>query len=609
MERLGGMLREIYSRYQNYIENILFPLILVLYPLVKINQGIDVADTTYSLANFQYFGSMDGTWMVATFLANAVGSLFMRLPFGGTLMGMYFYTALVQSLTALVVYEALRRRLSVRIPAALVFGGELIALGLCWCPSTILYNYLTYLLMSVGVILLYRGILEENRKYYVAAGFFLGMNVAVRMPNVVQAAFIVAVWYGGAVNGKAFLQSARDTLWCIAGYAVGFGMPLAAICARYGIGAYPAMVQTMFAMTEKATDYKPSAMLTGMLGDYITGLCWLAFAGACMAGGRLLLAVQRKWFAQKHGAVILCCGIYVAVFAVLLRFYWGRGMFTFLYYEYSSMYYPTVLLLVAAVCMGVYCLLGKEVGKEQRIMAVLVLVQIFVTPLGSNNALYPIINNLFLVVPFVLWVCYGRIAAWKRRGSVLFPVGSFVWAIPFAMLVVFVFVQSVGFHMTFSFQDGIDGVARDVKLSAPDKAAGVYTNQDNAAWLSELAEYTESAGLTGRKVILYGEVPGLGYLLDMPSALSTFWADLDSYRMAEYERDLDRIEIPPVVIVSSPIAAYLNEDADGMNWFGVKKEVLDGDGKLQILADYMAGHGYEETFGNGRYVVYVTEEQ
>lgn len=607
MGGLSGALRNTYNKNQNRIENVLFPLILVLYPLVKINQGIDVADTTYSLANFQYFGSMDGTWMVATFLANAVGSLFMRLPFGKTLLGMYFYTSLVQSLTALGVYEALQKRLAVRIPAVLVFIGELTALGLCWCPSTILYNYLTYLLMAVGVMLLYKGILEENRKYYAAAGIFLGMNVAVRMPNVVQAAFIVAVWYGGAVSGRAFLQSVRDTLWCIAGYIVGFGVPLAVICVRYGVGAYPAMVQTMFAMTEKATDYKPTSMVTGMLGDYITGLYWLIFAGICMAGGWLLLRAQCRWFAGKRGMAVLCCGIYAAVCAVLLRFYWGQGVFTFLYYEYSSMYYPTVLLLLVAVFVAGYCLFGKEVGKEQKIMAVLVLVQIFVTPLGSNNALYPIINNLFLVLPFMLWVCYGRIAAGMQKQSGVLPVGTLTWGIPFVMLVVFVLVQSVAFHMAFSFQDGIDGAARDTKLSAPHKAAGIYTNQDNAAWLSELSEYTESEGLTGREVILYGEIPGLGYLLDMPSALSTFWADLDSYRMVEYERDLGGIAAPPVVIVSSPVAAYLNEDADGMNWFGIKKEELDRDEKLQMLADYMAGHSYEESFGNGRYVVYVTE--
>ena len=44
-----------------------------------------------------------------------------------------------------------------------------------------------------------------------------------------------------------------------------------------------------------------------------------------------------------------------------------------------------------------------------------------------------------------------------------------------------------------------------------------------------------------------------------------------------------------------------------MNWFGVDQEKLDADEKLQIIAEYMREYSYQEVFGNGRYVVYVTE--
>ena len=576
------------AAFKNYIENGLFIVLLAFYPLILINQGLDVLDTTYSLANFQYFASMDSTWMVATFLSNVAGYLMMHLPLGDTLQGMYFYTALVQSVIALAVYLVMRKRIS----APLVFVGEWIALGLCWCPSTVLYNYLTYLLMTAGMLLLYNGILKDNRKYYIAAGICLGVNVAVRMPNVVQAAFIVALWYGAVVCGRTYKKTVQDTLRCILGYVVGFGVPFAAICIRYGIGAYPAMVQTMFAMTEQAVDYKPTAMITGMFRDYAVGLFWLIFAGICMAGGWLLFELQRRIFKDKSGAVCACRIIYVAVLLVLLRFYWGKWVFTFHYYEYSSMYYPAVLLLLMAVFAAVYCLINKGVRTEQKIMAVLVLVQVFVTPLGSNNDLYPILNNLFLAVPFLLWVAKPK---------------SFVWKAPLVLLIVFMLIQSTGFHMSFAFRDGEEGEARDTVLTMPSKAAGIYTNKDNAAWFEELVEYAQDTELSGREVILYGNLPGLSYLLDMPPALSTFWPDLDSYRMVEYERDMGLLTEPPVIIVASPIAAYLNEDADGMNWFGANKEALDADRKLQMLADYMSEHAYRETFANGRYVVYVTE--
>lgn len=600
----------VYNKYRSFIEKILFPAFLVLYPLLRINQGIDVSDTTYSLANFQYFTSMNGTWIVATFLSNVVGNLMMRFPFGHTLMGMYLYTTLVQSVTAVMVYAILRRK----IPALFVFVGEWIALGLCWCPSTVLYNYLTYLFMTAGILLLYQGIVKDDRKYYVAAGIFLGANVAVRMPNVVHMAFIVALWYGAVICGRTLRKTVRDTLWCVLGYVIGFGVPLTVICIRYGVSAYPTMVRNIFAMTEKAADYKPSAMVTGMFGDYIKGLVWLIFAGICIAGGWLLFTIQRKFFADKRGMDVLCKAVYIAVLLVLLRFYWGRGVFTFLYYEDSSIYNSAVLLLLATILVALYCLFRKSIQPRLKILAILLLVQIFITPLGSNNYLYPIINNLFIAVPFFLWVAYDRFTcgmAENVRGgesSVLRTENSaFIWGAPLVLLIALVCIQSTGFHMTFAFRDGIHGEVRDTRLTIPVKAAGVYTNQDNAAWLEELTAYMQNEDLTGRELISYGDLPGLGYLLDMPPALSTFWPDLPSFLMSEYERDMVQLVSPPVIIVASPVAAYLNEDADGMNWFGTNREALDADEKLQILKDYMAEQSYKETFGNGRYVVYLAE--
>lgn len=636
MKQIG----RIYNRYQKYIEYFIFPLILVIYPLLKINQGIDVSDTTYSLGNFQYFGSMEGTWMVATFLANAVGSLLMHLPFGNTLIGMYFYTALFQSAAALVAYMVLRRK----IPAMIVFLGEFMALGLCWCPSTILYNYLTYLLMTAGVLLLYCGVLESGRKsacLYVAAGVCLGINVAVRMPNVVQTAFIVVVWYGafsvpesdGAISERAgampesigvasentrtprqqiWKRALNDTLWCVLGYIVGFGISFIAVCIKYGVKAYPSMVQTMFAMTEKATDYKPASMVTGMFGDYFTGLYWLLFVGVCIVAGWLLLKIQQKLFPENGIMGIFCRLVYVVALTVLLRFYWGKGMFSFRYYEYSSIYYPTVLLLIAAIAAAVCCLFRKTVCAEQKTLAMIVLVQIFVTPLGSNNDLYPIINNLFLVIPFLFWAACGWFLTENKQTA-----WGFAWKTPFVILCLFVLIQSIGFHRNFVFQDGVLGESRTMCITSPGKAANVYTGQDNGELLQELAEYAEKEELTGKELISYGELPGLGYLLDMPPALSTFWPDLDSYRMVEYERDMAQIEAEikemgaenaPVIILASPVAAYLSEDADAVNWFGADREAMDADEKLQMLHIFMRRYEYQEQFCNARYAVYVTEK-
>lgn len=697
-----------YDNCKKGIENILFPLALFLYPFIGVCQGLDLEDTTYSLANFQYFGQMNGTWMVATFLSNVWGSLLMHLPFGETMIGMNCYATLVQSAMALMVYLTFRKKM----PAPLLFVGELIALGLCWAPSVVLYHNLTYLFMTAGILFLYCALtasrveLPDSRKkegkqgagditaaggalhsgrqrlYFVAAGLCLGANVAVRMPNVVQAALILVVWYGTALTcrknsvrykagGGSSMARALvvSTGWCLAGYLAGFGLPFLAICLRYGVFAYPDMVRTLFAMTDQAADYKPTSMLTGMFGDYGKGLYWLAFAVLCIAAAGLAEAVRgrlygagrtektldpraasggqkgmsgeekvetgllenadlRQWDAYKITDVMIKAG-YCLLLAVLLRFYWGRGMFTFRYFYYDSIYDPTVLLLLAVIGMAVFCLIKKEMAAEKKILAAAVLLEIFLTPLGSNNHLYPIINNLFLAVPFLLWAAYDEAIRVRRYGRFRVLGGSaasladgesrallpaFLWQIPLVLLVAFVLVQSIGFHMKFAFNDGVFGEPRDVRAVLPEKAAGIWTNQEKSALLEELVRFAEEEGLTGRKVISYGKLPGLSYLLDMPPALSTGWPDLASYRMEEYRRDMEAVEAAyetgeelPVVMVSTPVAAYLSDDGEAIAWFGVDMEACAADEKLQILGAFLDEHGYKECFGNAEYVVYCAE--
>ncbi|MDE5934010.1 MAG: hypothetical protein K2H40_16220, partial [Lachnospiraceae bacterium] len=198
-----------------------------------------------------------------------------------------------------------------------------------------------------------------------------------------------------------------------------------------------------------------------------------------------------------------------------------------------------------------------------------------------------------------------------------------------AMIVgLMVFIPSSGVHMQFVFLDGVWGEKRDTLLTGIPKVEGIYTNKENAELFLDLAAYAKQQDFAGREVILYGEVPGLSYLLDMPTAISTAWPDLDSFRLVQFEQDMEKVELKcaneaerysesgaerreeealqnrPVVIVSSAIAAYRSEDAEAYQWFGVDTEELDADEKLAVLLQFLDEYGYEETFCNMRYAVY-----
>ena len=49
----------IYSQRNKALE-ILFAVLLLLLPLLKINQGVDLTDTPYSLGNYRFFDPVSG---------------------------------------------------------------------------------------------------------------------------------------------------------------------------------------------------------------------------------------------------------------------------------------------------------------------------------------------------------------------------------------------------------------------------------------------------------------------------------------------------------------------------------------------------------------------
>lgn len=560
-----------WPQIEKKLNQIVFPLLLLVYPLLLINQGIDISDTTYSLGYYRFMDEMDVTWVLATYLANVVGALFMKLPMGDTLLGMNLYTGLLVSVIALVCFYVLSKWM----PAWLVFVGEVIALSLCWCPTTTLYNYLTYLLFAAGSLLLCQALFTDQGKYYVLAGVCLGLNVMVRFSNLAEAALIVAVWYMGWLGRDKIGMTIKRTGLCLAGYLAGFGSVLFLIIVQYGADAFGGMVGSLFGMTKEASDYTLWGMLSATASAYLVGFKWMAYMVPCIGAGMVMFCFKKGQY-ERVKKLLYCAGI-----LVLLRFYWGQGMFSFRYYNEGCIFQWMMLFLILSVgcCMaGVGGYVTKD--KQERLLAAVILIILLITPLGSNNYTYQNMNNLFLAAPYTLWVCYRLFV--KMRQAVHFPWKAFV-----ALILLMTLVQGIGFGCRYVFRDGIYGEARDSKVENSRILKGMYTTEDNAKSLTELISFCEESGVTDKPVLLWGNAPGLSYILDVPSAIFTTWPEIPSNTYAALEQALMDLDGEPTVILH-------NETGE---------PIVEGE-KTDLILDYVETHDYECVFKNGNYQIY-----
>lgn len=555
-------------------EKLVFPILLLVYPLLLINQGIDITDTTYSLGYYRFMDEMDITWVLATYLANVAGAFLMKLPMGDTLLGMNLYTGLIAGLIAFICYYPAKKWFA---PWA-AFTGELIALSLCWCPTTTLYNYLTYLLFAAGGILLYQGIKQDKKSFYILAGICLGLNVMVRFSNLTEAALILAVWYASWLHKERLSDVLKRTGLCIAGYIAGLGSILTVIAFRYGLGSFADMISGLFGMTNEASDYTLWGMVSATASAYFAGFKWMLYMIPCIFAGMIMFYIKKGQY-EIVKKILFCIGI-----VLLLRFYWGQGMFSLRYYNEGSIFQWMMLFLILSVicCMAQLCG-GLKTDGDEKILAAVVLIIIVFTPLGSNNYTYQNMNNLFLVAPHTLWVCW-RIWLRTRKKSIHFP-----WQAFGALIILMTFVQGIGFGCTYVFRDGIYGDKRDARVENSRILKGMYTTRENAESLTELIAFCEENSVTESPVLLWGDAPGLSYILDVPSAIFTTWPEIPSNTYAALEEALSGLTWQPAVI--------LHNDTG--------KPMAEGE-KSDLILDYIAEHPYEKIFENNNYKIYRT---
>lgn len=564
----------------------IFPIILLLYPLRHINMGLDLADTGYNYANFRYgLEHMDTKWFFSTYLSNTAGHFLTCLPGGHTLLFMNLYTGLFTSLLALVSYRFLTKQLE--IPAAWVFVGELTAISLCWCPTALLYNYMTYLLLLIGVLLIYEGLTQEKEAYLIMAGAALGTNIFVRFSNLPEAGLIVAVWAYGIICRKNIKKVVRETGFCMLGYIGAVIVWLGYISLRYGFLNYVEGIKGLFAMTETATDYKASSMLSGMFYDYIDGLYWLSRILVFLIPGMAVFIVLpkcRKWVKK-----FICIFFAVAALVWLYR----KGFCKFEFYSNGDIYRSGVLFLILTMVVCLLRILSPKVQKNEKLLAGMIILVSLISSIGSNNRLLTSINNLFLAVPYVLWSMYKFC---KKTDIRFFAVKAMT-----VMFLALFLIQSAGFGVKYVFAEAGRDFAIDARVENCSAIKGIVMSAEKAERMEEIAQFVSDRQLIGRDVILYGDIPALSFYLEMPPSFMA-WIYLESYNLDSLEMAIDKLgtgisegeELPIVILDHSLIEDVAASSAEDM--------------KLALILYYMEIYGYKESFSNEMFILYDADD-
>ena len=600
MEKNKGILPGFFeNKVVDRLLSYLYPVIIGLFAICRVNMGLDITDTAYNYSNFNFLKGLDDMWFYSTFLSNLLGRLFTLLPFGNTMLGLNFYTSLVKVAILLTAFFFLVKK--VKLSKHLVFLGLMMAAGLNWCPTAVLYNYLTYLFLLLGVIFLYEAEtsnqLKRENLFFFIAGIMLGMNVFVRLPNLCEAALIIAVWYMSIIRKESFLVALRKTLICLGGYVTAFLLCVLMAVASRSFFAYVRGISQMFeGGGEASSQYSFKGLIFSAFSGYIGIKYWAFFALlALFLVGLLSFAISKFLASQKKDSALckVCqLGKYLfaaAVFILTIVKFIRTDLYSFRFYEYSSMYGINVIALLIAIVLFAIMVFDNNYSQNERFLAMSILIVIGVTPLGSNNGMYSVLNNLYLALPLMLCMLFRKSERFEWIKAVKVTALMFVGV---------AFLHSILFGLNFSFRDG-GGEKMSATVDNNEILKGMKTIPSNAQFLSEATEAWKN-GYEDSTILVFGNAAGLSFYMDAKPAISTVWPSLASFSLSKFENEMAALKyshfengtaLPLVVLGKDGFDAYIamaqgdtSEIEATLGQTYIKK--------LEILYDFLNNYGY-----------------
>lgn len=557
--------------------------IIAFMSFCKVGKGLDITDSTYSLTNFMFLDRLDGMWLYSTFYANLLGRLFILLPGGATLIGIRCYTSFIKFILALLAYFFFAGKVNFNRFACLF--GVVTSLGLCWCPETILYNYLSYLLFFAGAAFLYLGLAKEKTVYLVVAGLCLGSNVFVRLPNVVEAGLIVVLWIDSAVKKEKFSKAFSKTMWCILGYVVSFIPAAVLVMINGGIGAYISGITEMLGMSSEAQGYGPLETVLLIIRSFLAVKSGVAITLLVIFVTTIWVYTVRKVKNTFEPAAVIL--VITAAVLLVVKLY-RNGFFTTAYNTYGSFFGLGRIIVFMIYLYMVFCFFRGETTPDEKRLAVMVVVIGLITPLGTNNELYSVLNNMFFALP-VAWHFATKDIAKKK----LFECTGIVLSV----LLIALMFQSTMFCVTYTFRDGIEAPL-EVKAYGNENVNGTLTTAENAVSIAGISEFWQANRLREGEVLLYGDVSGMSYILNTPFAISTAWPSLYSFSESKFEGDMNKLKSSG----STPAVLMTNREFNELF-----EESLNH--KQEILKEFLENRNYTIAYQNDKFTVLLANRQ
>ena len=172
-------------------------LLIIAVRIPFLNGGIDYTDTGYNIMKYKNVFYGEGISDIGMFYTSLIGGLIYKLLPAYHLLVYRILHLVIQIVILAVSYNYFKKYVN-RNVLLIFFLAFMTLLG-----GEMIYSYypMSQLFLTIGIILLHKGLVMDRKWCLVLSGFIMGLSVFVRLTNVLYfAMFIGVIWYG--INKK-----------------------------------------------------------------------------------------------------------------------------------------------------------------------------------------------------------------------------------------------------------------------------------------------------------------------------------------------------------------------------------------------------------------------
>ena len=534
-------------------KEVILKCILYLLPVLFIWQGLDFTDMGYSLSNALFFdqpGVIQGQ-PLAYFLTNFIGWVWLKIsgPFG--LIGARFGWCVIMW----GIFYLSNEILSKIMPG----WRSLLFLSLTFlfvrAGAWINYNDLSALFALASLLLVIKGESHDGmpRLFYVfVAGFIIGLNIFVRIPNILMLSFAFIPVVADVIGRKSL---PRKECWAssavfVCGTIVAAVIVLLLMSAFGYLDYYLDSIAYIKSLADDPNSHHGGLMLiTLFVNNHID-----VFRATLILGGKIASAsfiiVLLPWHSVRYACAVLVAGY----------FYKRYGYYSFIY------------VLAGISYIAVFIKLATAAGKSRRevILIYLSALGLFMClPLGSSNGIINIVCSSWLMIPLVLNIIYtARLSSIfdsakkympQKFNHILqqFHYDTFVMYARNIFIMLFIFI-CISHAWTYTYRDSAERSTMRYSVNH-EKLRFTYTTSARAKAVQELLDAMEFVTKQYEYMLAYDIGCTLHYLLDIKPYMFETWEF--SYEPDLFKEYLNKAELEhPLPIVVKTKETFQSRD-------------------------------------------------